>query len=338
MVEKLILDLSNASYVWSSDVPSAELEAVGKAHRALERVRRTSIKLFEDANLDVALRDALKRLQSSIVDLMANTLSHVRSSIICDTRPNPLVQDVTLDSYTQILDSLFVLARTTLDIRNAHTHGDAHDYLQRAATILDIASPSSSSTTIDRPNLLRCISGAFHNLAGTLYNAERYGAAIRFLTRACELGTRALTWRREQVPQSREKKEVDSSWRQLEEQLYRRWELLGVCHCKIGDHLVRSYILVYRQAFTGDPRPDTEPSLRPSDRSHSPRRTWARSPTSSLLRLSSGLRVVSGSWPCWSIAQHTWVPANSSFKRRKSRFSMHSTAMNTRILVSRVLC
>lgn len=89
LVEKLILDLSNASYVWSSDVPSAELEAVGKAHRALERVRRTSIKLFEDANLDVVLRDALKRLQSSIVDLMANTLSHVRSSIICDTRPNP---------------------------------------------------------------------------------------------------------------------------------------------------------------------------------------------------------------------------------------------------------
>ncbi|KAJ8693527.1 separin protein [Pleurotus ostreatus] len=221
LVEKLILELSNASYIWSSAVPSAELEAVGKAHRALERVRRTSIKLFEDAKLDVALRDALKRLQSSIVDLMANTLSH----------------DVTLDSYTQILDSLFILARTTLDIRNAHTHGDAYDYLQRAATILNITGPPSSSTTIDRPNLLRCISGAFHNLAGTLYNAERYGAAIRFLTRACELGTRALAWRREQVPQSGEKKEVDQSWRQLEEQLYRRWELLGVCHCKIGDHL-----------------------------------------------------------------------------------------------------
>ncbi|KAF9489736.1 hypothetical protein BDN71DRAFT_1511885 [Pleurotus eryngii] len=184
LVERLILDLSNASYIWSGDVPSAELEAVGKARRALERVRRTSIKLFEDANLDVAFRDALKRLQSSIVDLMANTLSH------------------------------------------------------RAATILDISGPPSSSTSIDRPNLLRCISGAFHNLAGTLYNAERYGAAIRFLTRACELGTRALTWRREQVPRSGEKKEVDQSWQQLEEQLYRRWELLGVCHCKIGDHLV----------------------------------------------------------------------------------------------------
>ncbi|KAL4259196.1 separase [Pleurotus pulmonarius] len=222
LVEKLILELSNASYIWSGGVPPLEVEVAGKVDRALERVRRTSIKLFEDEKLDAGLRDALKRLQSSIVDLVANTLPH----------------DPTLDSYTQILDSLFVLARTTLDIRNAHTHGDAYDYLQRAAAILDVAGPPSSSTTIDGPNLLRCISGAFHNLAGTLYNAERYGAAVRFLARACELGTRALIWRREQsVPQSEEKKEVDQSWRQLEEQIYRRWELLGVCHCKIGDHL-----------------------------------------------------------------------------------------------------
>jgi separase len=27
-------------------------------------------------------------------------------------------------------------------------------------------------------------------------------------------------------------------WRQLEEQLYRRWELLGVCYSKIGDRKV----------------------------------------------------------------------------------------------------
>ena len=28
-------------------------------------------------------------------------------------------------------------------------------------------------------------------------------------------------------------------WKQLEEQLYRRWELLGVCYVKIGDRKVR---------------------------------------------------------------------------------------------------
>ena len=33
----------------------------------------------------------------------------------------------------------------------------------------------------------------------------------------------------------------DEAWAQLEEQLWRRWELLGVCHAKTGDRKVRAF-------------------------------------------------------------------------------------------------
>lgn len=31
---------------------------------------------------------------------------------------------------------------------------------------------------------------------------------------------------------------LDESWAQLEDQLHRRWEILGVCHSKTGDRKV----------------------------------------------------------------------------------------------------
>jgi separase len=92
-------------------------------------------------------------------------------------------------------------------------------------------------SSVDAANFLRCVSGAFHNLAGTLYQAGKHGAAIGFLQDACSLGMKALNMRQTTTANPINKK-ADEGWTQLEEQLYRRWELLGVCYSKIGDRKV----------------------------------------------------------------------------------------------------
>lgn len=120
-------------------------------------------------------------------------------------------------------------------------------HLECAITAVDVAmmvvNPSDSA------NFLRCISGAFHNLGGTLYKANRHGGATRFLREGCDVGLRALKLRigdhgdeaSEEVG-TREEGESERNkegWKQLEEQLFRRYELLGVCYSKIGDRKVR---------------------------------------------------------------------------------------------------
>ena len=40
------------------------------------------------------------------------------------------------------------------------------------------------------------------------------------------------------VEEGAEKSEKESQWSTLEEQLYRRWEILAVCHSKTGDRKV----------------------------------------------------------------------------------------------------
>lgn len=92
-------------------------------------------------------------------------------------------------------------------------------------------------------NYVRCVAGAFHNIAGTLYQADRISHAIRFLNEGCELGRRALVMHHRclrfgSVPKEDEKERDVEGWRQLEEQLWRRWEILGVCQAKIGDRRV----------------------------------------------------------------------------------------------------
>ena len=82
-------------------------------------------------------------------------------------------------------------------------------------------------------NYMRCVSGAFYNLAGSLFQATRYGAAVPFLKESCVLGGKAL-----RLPRSVSKSANEKEWQQLEEQLFRRWELLASCYSKNGDRKV----------------------------------------------------------------------------------------------------
>jgi separase len=62
-----------------------------------------------------------------------------------------------------------------------------------------------------------------------LYQGRKHGLAVRFLKQGCARGVKARNMHH--VGRMSE----DGGWKQLREQLYRRWELLGVCYSKIGD-------------------------------------------------------------------------------------------------------
>lgn len=103
---------------------------------------------------------------------------------------------------------------------------------------------------LDIANYLRCISGAWYNLAGSLFQAGRYGATVPFLKESCEIGVMALEEREKQRTRaSTDAAEVDSddrnaeAFKQLEESLYRRWELLAMCHSKVGDRKVSRFVM-----------------------------------------------------------------------------------------------
>ena len=116
-----------------------------------------------------------------------------------------------------------------------------------AVSILDSAPQDAD---VDHANYMRCISGTYYNIAGSLYQATRYGAAVPFLSEACLLGAKALSMKgrgkgkgkakEEANPEAKREVDGEIEWNQLREQLYRRWELLAVCYSKNGDRKVIS--------------------------------------------------------------------------------------------------
>ena len=140
------------------------------------------------------------------------------------------------DIITRALDSLFVLARTALNVQDPRT------------LPLSISGVQYPSLILCHTNYMCCISGTYYNIAGSLYQATRYGAAVPFLHQACLLGAKALSMngrgkgkgkaKEEAKPEMKREVDGEIEWNQLEEQLYRRWESLAVCYSKNGDRKV----------------------------------------------------------------------------------------------------
>ena len=74
--------------------------------------------------------------------------------------------------------------------------------------------------------------GEGDRVGATLFSASQHSACITFLRDSCELGRQAVEMRTGN-------EEADEGWQQLEEQLYRRWEILGICQSKAGNRKVR---------------------------------------------------------------------------------------------------
>ncbi|EGO04017.1 hypothetical protein SERLA73DRAFT_84238 [Serpula lacrymans var. lacrymans S7.3] len=216
---------------------STDLQRViEKLQRAMERLRRAAVKLLESQR---------GKANNCLFDLLEP---------ISGALEKTLAKESNVDIATSALDTLFVLARHKLKSADPDTYSPSLDLLMRSANLVaagsnmeDIDSGRLEIPLSARANYTRCISGAFHNLAGTLYQDSKYAGAVRFLKQACALGGSALRMRaqgltKQRTPiegktiEDRPSEEKDQeAWKQLEEQLTRRWELLGICYTKIGD-------------------------------------------------------------------------------------------------------
>ncbi|KAK0494593.1 cysteine peptidase C50 [Armillaria luteobubalina] len=190
----------------------------GKGDRAMERLRRAAVKIIEatPGDSDAQFKDVSDIC--SLLELIVNVLEQV-------IRVKP-----SKNSLTQALDTLFVLSRSRLDVLNIRTYVPVHKHLARAATLVELG--KDGLTGFDEANCVRCISGAFHNAGGTLYQSERHASAISFFKDGCELGSKALSLRSRSGSEGDDR---EDGWTQLSNQLYRRWQLLGLCYAKIGD-------------------------------------------------------------------------------------------------------
>ncbi|KAI0918289.1 hypothetical protein AcV5_002308 [Taiwanofungus camphoratus] len=197
-----------------------------KVRRALERLRRSAVKVLELSSSDGAssksgqVRQSAEVILKEIVDVLATTVKE-RTTVAQGT-------------LTPALDSLFVLARNSLVVSNPDTYSCAYELLSHASSLVVGLSPTDADAVASYANYVRCVSGAFHNLAGILYQAGRFSHAVPFLKEGCALGNRALEIYRNGGKRKTDEEKKDA-WKQLEEQLYRRWEILAVCQYKTGD-------------------------------------------------------------------------------------------------------
>ncbi|KAK7685385.1 hypothetical protein QCA50_011248 [Cerrena zonata] len=198
----------------ASEEEEKERKVAEKVYRALERVRRLSCKILDDP--------------MSSPHRAKDILSHITSLFTSF----PLTRiDARLKQ--NAIDALFALARCLVSesISGSVPPGtrfeEAFTLLDRAQRVL---SPSREGEEVE---LLRLLANAFYAISGSLYKACHYDFAIRFLERACRLSARALTYL--DSPMNSNADGEKEGWKWLRETLYKRYEVLGVCHSKIGD-------------------------------------------------------------------------------------------------------
>lgn len=154
------------------------------------------------------------------------------------------------DLTVSALDSLFNLAAHTLDVSDVATCEKSLAYLRQASELVRLVDEDRSRRygnmkTIDenQADYLRCISGAYFNIACTLYGACKFGAAARFLNEANPIADQALQSHKA-TKASNEAPKTNTAWRHLKLQLYKRWELLAVCYTKTNDRRVSSATVI----------------------------------------------------------------------------------------------
>ncbi|KAF8446447.1 peptidase family C50-domain-containing protein [Boletus edulis BED1] len=205
------------------------LRARGKLERAVERLRRTGLRVLDA--LQTQNEDS-RTAAMSLLEVIATTLeSSLTEDGTCFRQSSE-----TKSTLTSLVDVLFSLARSRLLPADVESYTPTLSYIERAVVAVS-AIPAGTITSEDTATFFRCISGTLHNLGGTLYTAGRLGGAVRFLKEGCVLGRRVVAMygsacTDQQIEENGKEKE---GRQQLEEQLFRRYELLGVCHSKIGD-------------------------------------------------------------------------------------------------------
>ena len=130
----------------------------GKVDQPFERLHRMAIKYLNYLSTDTSWMEAKVFLMSCVNLLQKLAVSAAQKS----------------DIITRMLDSLFVLACTTINVQDPRTYVPAFEHLRGAGFILDSVPQDAG---VDYANYMRCILGTYYNIAGSLYQATRYGAA-----------------------------------------------------------------------------------------------------------------------------------------------------------------
>ncbi|KAI0691256.1 peptidase family C50-domain-containing protein [Cerioporus squamosus] len=211
---------------------AASLAQSGPDHervkRGLERLRRAVVKIIESADdtFPTEVKTCAKAVLEQIVDVLSEAITerNARSS----------------STFTPALEGLITLARSSFLLNKPDTYTLTHTHLSRAASLISPERTLTISSAMTA-NYTRCVASTCHYIAGQLYQSGRYDHAVRFLEDSCRLGQQALELHQiaqrnaDSMEVDGETKGKEEAWAQLEEQLWRRWELLGVCHAKTGD-------------------------------------------------------------------------------------------------------
>ncbi|RDX51597.1 hypothetical protein OH76DRAFT_1346650 [Lentinus brumalis] len=199
-----------------------------RVKRGLERLRRAVVKITESADdtFPAEVKTCAKEVLEKIIDVLSEAITERNAG--------------SSSTFTPALEGLFTLARASFFVNKPDTYTIAHAYLSRAASLISPERTLSLSPTMTA-NYTRCVASAYHFIAGQLYQSGRYDHAVRFLEESSRLGQQALESYQiakktaHSMEVDGETKGKEEAWAQLEEQLWRRWELLGVCQAKTGD-------------------------------------------------------------------------------------------------------
>jgi separase len=201
-----------------------------KVVQAVEKLRRLVIQA-KSLDLDYPTTRVLAQLLHDVATCFNSAFQQVGATFCLSIpRHDRSLQSGNEEFRSAVLDALLVLSKSRLAAEDPTTYTHAYEDLEWAYRTTT-ASPTPPPDL--KSEYLRCVSGAYHTIGATLCQAERFGGAARFLQQACELGASAVSGTCLQND-GRDKQRTN-----LLQNLYRRWEMLGACHIKIGDRKVR---------------------------------------------------------------------------------------------------
>lgn len=211
-----------------------------KVAQAVEKFRRLVIQA-KDMHTSATAKGMLTQLLQDVATCFNSAFEQVRAHLLslC-LRSNWSSQSGEEEFRSAVLDTLLVLSKSRLTVEDPTTYTYAYENLEwayRVTTASPVPPPDLKS------DYLRCISGAYHTIGAMLCQAERFGGAARFLQQACELGVHAVSGTHAQNS-GRDRQRTT-----LLQNLYRRWEALGVCYSRIGDRKVRQFCYCCRVLF-----------------------------------------------------------------------------------------
>jgi hypothetical protein len=157
------------------------------------------------------------------------------------------------------VEALLVLAYSRLVVDDRSSFNYAFVDLERSLPLIGASVSSTSITAIDVDDHygLRSVASAYYNIGGTLFNASKPEAAIRFVRRACQITEAALKKDESGVVQSlaalsiSDQKSADGgpaveerqqALTDLQKHLSKRWELLALAQHSIGEKKVRAFV------------------------------------------------------------------------------------------------